>query len=280
MLRKIQSYGMILAGSGLTAAAFGLIILPQNFAAGGVTGFAVLLQRIVPCPLSALVLFLNALLFAAGWLCIGREFVLKSALTSLFFPLMLDIFQQVQFLSDLASDPLLSALLSGAALGAGSGLILLGNGSGGGFDVLGVILHKYLRLPVSPVMYFCDFAIIAAHAATNPLMQTIYGIIVIFIAGIVTNHLLSHGRSSGKLLIFSPQYEQIREELLHNQDVGMTFLDGETGYLRTPIKVIITVIPYDKINAVKRCVYRIDPNAFLLMETVRYVGGRGYTLSR
>lgn len=280
MLKKIQSYGMILNGCALTAAAFSFIILPQNFVAGGVTGLAIHLQKILPFSLSAVVFLLNALLFIAGWLCIGMEFVLKSALTSVFFPIMLDVLQPVSIFSELSSDPLLSALLAGGLLGAGTGMVLLGNGSCGGFDTLGIILHKYFRVPVSAVMFCCDFFVITAHAAANPLMQTIYGVLVVFLAGIVTNQLLSHGKSSAKVLIFSPQYEKIREELLHNQDVGMTFIDGETGYLRTPIKVIVTVIPYNKINAVKHCIYQIDPSAFLLMETARYVGGRGYTLSR
>ena len=60
----------------------------------------------------------------------------------------------------------------------------------------------------------------------------------------------------------------------------MTFLSGETGYRRDPIKVIITVVPHDKIEHIKRGVYKIDPTAFVLMDSVRYVGGRGYTISR
>ena len=62
--------------------------------------------------------------------------------------------------------------------------------------------------------------------------------------------------------------------------MGLTFLNGETGYLRRPIKVIVTVMPHRKIENVKKAVYRIDPTAFVLMDSIRYVGGKGYTLSR
>ena len=44
--------------------------------------------------------------------------------------------------------------------------------------------------------------------------------------------------------------------------------------------MIVTVMPHSKIESVKKAVYGIDPTAFLLLNSTRYVGGKGYTLSR
>ena len=52
----------------------------------------------------------------------------------------------------MSSDPLMSAILAGVLIGAGVGLVLLGDGSSGGFDIIGVILQKYFKVPVSIVM--------------------------------------------------------------------------------------------------------------------------------
>lgn len=280
MLKKMYSYGMILAGGTLTAMAFGLIILPQQFAAGGVTGLAVLLCRIIPLPVSAVVLFFNITLFSLGWLLVGREFALKTLAMSILFPVLLDFFQGLSILSDLSADPLFSSVLAGGMVGLGSGLILRGNGSSGGFDILGVILNKKWGIPVSLVMYLCDFAIIVPQMLSGSLLRTMYGVAVILISSLIVNQVLTYGKAEGQMLIFSQSYETIRKELLNYQDVGMTFLTGETGYLRQPIKVILTVVPHEKIETVKRSVHQIDPTAFVLMDTVRYVGGRGYTISR
>lgn len=280
MGKKLCSYALILVGAALTALAFGMIILPQSFAAGGVTGAAVVLTRLLPLPLSILVLALNAALFILGLLLVGREFVMKTALASLVFPVLLEFFQEHQLLSQLSADPLLSSLLAGAILGLGASLVLLGNGSCGGFDTLGVILNKRFGVSVSLVMYVTDTTVILIQAADRPLLNTVYGILVILVCSAVINMVLTRGTSEGQMMIFSQQYEAIRQELLGQCDVGMTFLDGETGYLRKPIKVIITVIPHDKIEPIKKTVYRIDPTAFVLMDTVRFVGGRGYTIQR
>ena len=66
-MEKLRSYLMIALGAALTAAAFGLIVLPQGMAAGGITGLSVLIGRALPLPVSAIVFALNAGLFLLGW---------------------------------------------------------------------------------------------------------------------------------------------------------------------------------------------------------------------
>lgn len=279
MKNKWTSYLLIVLGSTLTNAAFGLIILPQSFAAGGVTGLSAWLCKGVNLPLTTVYFLLSVALFILGLVFMGLDFSLKTFLTSLMSVALLELFSRIS-LPELASDPLLSSLLAGGLLGAGSGLILLGNGSGGGFDILGVILARKLHIPVALTMYLCDFFIILAHAFSASLLRTLYGILVILISNLMVNQVLTHGQAKGQMLIFSSEHEKIRCALLGQQDVGMTFLHGETGYLGQPIKVILTVIPHSKIEDVKRCVQQIDPTAFVLMDTVHYVSGRGYTLNR
>ena len=280
LMEKMRSYLMIALGTALTAAAFGLIVLPQGLAAGGITGLAVLLSRVMPLPVSAIVFVLNAGLFLLGWACVGRDFAFKTLLVSLLFPVLLELFQRLDLLAELSADPLISSLLAGGMLGFGTGLVLLGNGSCGGFDILGVVLNKKLGVPVSLVMFLCDGAVLIAQALKLGILNTVYGVLVILVSSFTINRVLTNGKEEGQMLIFSQKYEEIRRALLDDQDVGLTFLNGETGYMRRPIKVIVTVMPHSKIENVKKAVYGIDPTAFLLLNSTRYVGGKGYTISR
>lgn len=277
---KFRSYLLIALGTALTAGAFGLIVLPQRMAAGGITGLSVLLSRVLPLPVAAIVFVLNAGLFLLGWACAGREFAFRTLLVSLLFPVLLELFQRMDILAALCTDPLLSSLLAGGMLGFGTGLVLLGNGSCGGFDILGVVLNKKLGLPVSLVMFLCDSTVLISQALTVGVLNTVYGVLVILVCSFTLNRVLTNGKEEGQMLIFSQKYEEIRRALLEDQDVGLTFLNGETGYQRRPIKVIVTVMPHSKIENVKKAVYGIDPTAFLLLNSTRYVGGKGYTLSR
>ena len=65
-VQKVISAAELLIGTALTAAAFGLIILPQRFAAAGVTGFARTMTQFIPVPLSVMVFIVNMLLMILG----------------------------------------------------------------------------------------------------------------------------------------------------------------------------------------------------------------------
>ena len=280
MLKKLKSYLLVAFGSSLTACAFGIFVLPMGFAAGGVTGFAVLLQNVIPMPVSAIVLAVNLCLFAAGWFFVGKDFVLKTLMTSIIFPFVLEISGHLTLFSELYTDNLMCALLAGAVLGLGCGLILLGNGSGGGFDILGVILNRNFGIPVSVTMYMCDFIIILTQTVSNGILKTVYGVFVILLSSFIIEKVLLRGQSAGKMLIFSEKHDDIRQLLLEKLDVGMTYLKSESGYIGKETKIIMSVVHLDMVEKIKRNVYAIDPTAFVVVENVHFVGGRGYTMDR
>lgn len=280
MAKRIFSYFAIAAGGVLTAAAFGLFILKQDFVAGGVTGLSVVLQRFLPVNLSLIVLTINLILFALGWIFAGRDFIFKTLIMTLLFPALLDLFSRIDTFDELSQDPFLSSLTAGCMLGIGSGLILRANGSSGGFDIPGVILNRRFGIPVSAVMYACDCTVILCQAVSKPLMKTAYGILVILCCSFMINKVLMYGKSQVELFIFSKEYERIREELLKTFDTGMTFLNAESGYNRETTKVILTVIPYTKVHEVKKMVYSVDPTAFVVIDDIHSVAGKGYTLKR
>ena len=279
-MKLAKTYGMVVLGSCLTAFAFAFVVIPQGLAAGGVTGFAILLRNIIPLPISALVFLINLILFVLGWFVVGKDFVFKTLIASIVFPVALELAQHIHIFDELATDALGSSLIAGAILGLGSGMILSGKGSGGGFDVIGVVLNKNTGISVSFVMYYLDFGIILAQTVLNGMLKTVYGIIVIIVAGVVVEKLVVRGKSASRILIFSNHYEDICKELISNLDVGMTFVEGEGGYLRKHEKIIMTVVHFEMVEKIKRSVYSIDPSAFVMIDTVNYVGGRGYTMDR
>lgn len=156
----------------------------------------------------------------------------------------------------------------------------MGNGSGGGFDILAVILNRKLGVSVSVVMYLCDFAVILPQTFSEGILKTVYGLIVILVACIIIDKVLVRGKSAGRIFIFSDLGEEIRNQLIDKIDVGMTFLQAESGYNRKACKVIVTVVHLDMVEKVKRSVYAIDPAAFVVVDRVHYVSGRGYTMER
>lgn len=167
-----------LAGAALSAAAFGWFLLPRGFAAGGVTGLARLLHTVLPLALPVLVLALNLALLVLGWLCLGWAFAARTVAVSVLFPLLLAFFERVP-LPLPAHSAVPDALVGGALLGLGAGLVLRSGASSGGFDVLAVVLHRRRRIPMALVMNLCDGAVILLQAAGQPPAPTLCGLAAI-----------------------------------------------------------------------------------------------------
>lgn len=182
----------LLIGTALTAAAFGLLIVPRGFAAGGVTGLSSILARIVPVPLPVVVFVVNMGLLLLGLVFVGRKFVAKTISVSILFPAMLAFFSRYAP-DSAAQDPMLCAIAAGVMLGVGSGLVLHSGASSGGFDILAVILNKRFQVPVAAVMNVCDAAVILTQSMHQPLNQTICGILVITISAAIVGRIVTLG---------------------------------------------------------------------------------------
>lgn len=254
MKKKILSLAKILFGVALTDIAMGMIVLPQNFAVGGVTGLSVLLSKSIPLSVSMIVLFCNAILFILGYIFVGRKFILKTLLVS--------------------------AIIAGLLVGIGSGLVLKGDGSNGGFDILGVIFNKYFKISVAVVMNICDCLVLLAQALQKDFMQNVYGLIVIFICAFAVNRVLSYGQSQCEIMIMSKEHIKIKQRIYEEVDAGLTLLHAESGYLSEKMKVIMVVTQYKKIAKVKQIAVSEDPTAFVFVSDVHSVSGKGYTISR
>ena len=269
----------MLVGAALTAAAFGFIIVPQGFAAGGVTGLSRIIIRIIPVPLSVVVFIINMGLLILGLVFVGKEFVAKTAAISVLFPALLEVFSRYS-LRSIEQDPMLCTIVAGVTLGAGVGLILRSGASSGGFDILAVILNRKFKVSVAAVLNICDASVIIMQSLRQPLNQAIYGIMVITISAAIVSRIVTLGTGESQVMIFSEHHDAIRDALLHELDVGMTSFNAETGFRQKQIKVIVSVVPYQKVVPMKRIIMGADPTAFVVIGEIRNVLGRGYTLNR
>lgn len=269
----------LLIGTALTAVAFGMVIIPQGFSAAGVTGISRVLSDIIPVPISLIVFIINMILLIIAWVFVGKKFALKTVAVSVLFPTMLDIFLRFP-IEELYDEPMLSAFFSAVLLGAGSGLVLRSGASNGGFDVIAVIINRKYRIHISTIMNIFDAVVILAQAFGHEIVNTLYGILVITISAGFIGKVVSLGTGESQITIFSKYHDEIRDALLKDMDVGVTSLIAESGFTKTDMKVIVSVVPYEKVVPVKKIITSIDPTAFVVVDDIRSVLGRGYTLDK
>ena len=181
MKKRIQEYSLVLIGTTMCAAAFGMFILPEGFLAGGVTGSARLICTAIGIPVSALVLMINIALLLMGLIVMGRQFVSKSVFSSFYFPFALEMTQHVPLPLELLPVPVI-AVIAGTVLGIGAALVIRGKGSSGGYDIIAVILNHKFGMSIPIIVNGIDLALILTQIPGAALLNIIGGLLTIIVS--------------------------------------------------------------------------------------------------
>ncbi|MCX5856039.1 MAG: YitT family protein [Deltaproteobacteria bacterium] len=261
---------LLTAGSAACAVAINGLLIPQRFVSGGFTGLALAFHYLVPWLSVAVLYFLfNVPLFIASWFLVNRRFFLYSVVGMMIFSAAVAWVQVTIPLE----DPLLSALLAGIIMGAGSGVILRSLGSAGGTDILSVILLQ--RLSVQPGTTFLAFnvVILAVCVFLFSLEIVLYTLIYMYVSSQIINLVITGLSQRKAIFIVSLQWEAISRQILQEIHRGLTVLHGEGGYSGSQRRVLYTVVTFRELGLLKQIIRREDPGAFVVVTDTREVMG-------
>lgn len=281
MKQQLKRLPQLLIGNILLAFAICAFVVPHGFMMGGSNGIALFLQNFIPLPLSVLNGILNVALFLIGLFIMGKEFAATSLISTIIYPLIMAGFEQLPIDTLFADEnPLLCAIFCALVAGLGIGIVIRAGGSTGGMDIPPIIMHKFTGVPVGTWLLIFDSVIVIAQVCFNGLDGLLCSLLIIVLMSLVINKTIVTGEQKVQIIIISPAYEQIRQEILRTQDCGATMLDIETGMTQEPQKAVFSVVYSKKYPQIRDATLRIDPKAFIVTSEVSNVNGRGYTLAR
>ncbi len=259
-------------GSFLCALAVNGILIPQQFFGAGFTGLSLVIHYLVPSwPVAGVYLVLNVPLFALGWMYVGRRFFLYSIAGMLIFTGAL-AWTHVSFPVE---DKILSALLAGIVMGAGSGVILRSLGSGGGLDILSVIFVKRFSVRLGTTILAFNSLILTAGAALFSLEGAVYTLIYLYVNTRMLNVVVTGLSQRKAVFIISPEWERISHEIMERIQRGVTILKGRGGYTNRDIQILYTVIAFQELPRLKDLAREIDPDVFVVVsDTLEVMGTR------
>ncbi len=261
---------LIACGSIICSVAVNGILIPQQFFGAGFTGVAIIIHYLFsPLPMGVLYLLLNIPVFVLGWVYVGRRFFYYSIAGMLFFSAAL---QWIHLLVPV-QDRILSAILAGIIMGVGAGITLRSLGSGGGLDILSVILLKRFSVRLGTTMLAMNSLVLLAGGILFSLESALYTLIFIFVSSYIIN-LVVMGLSQRKsVMIISPEWENILREIVDKVHRGVTMIEGKGGYSGREIQILYTVTTFRELPRLKRLVRAIDPNVFMVVSDTLEVTG-------
>jgi uncharacterized membrane-anchored protein YitT (DUF2179 family) len=276
----IKNIVLVLLGNTIYALAVTMFILPNGLITGGTTGLALLFYNQMGIPITVFVSIFNIAMFALGAAVLGRAFTLTTLISTFYYPFILGILQEVPSLQHMTSDHLLSAIYAGIMIGVSIGVVIRAGASTGGMDIPPLVLNKKFGLSVSVVMYGFDFTILLSQMLFSNKEQVLYGILLVLIYTVVLDKVLLFGQSRTQVKIISEKYQEINQMIIKCLDRGSTLIYAETGYYHTKNLVVLTVVSNRELPKLNALVLSLDPKAFMIINQVNEVKGRGFTMEK
>lgn len=266
----------VLIGSLLYAISIHSFTSPNLIAPGGITGIATIANTVFGVPIGTVVMVLNIPVVIVGFMYVGKRFMIKTLISLAAFTLFADY-----LLTDVpvfTEDKLLAAIIGGAMMGAGLGLILSRNASAGGTDVIiKIILNKMPHLKFgNVVLIFNAMVLVLSTFAYKSLVPAMYASIALFICSKAIDSVLYGFHICKFVYIITPHADEISKGINEEMHRGATIIKSYGAYTKQERPTIMVVIRQSEYSRLKRIVYSIDSSAFMIITTANEVVGRGF----
>lgn len=270
----------VIVGNILYALAVKLFLLPANLISCGTTGLALMAEHFLHVPMSGFILVFNMVMLGLGWLLIGRQFAMTTILSSVMYPVTLEVLDRLLGNLVITENIFLNVIFAGLGLGVSLGIVIRAGASTGGMDIPPLILKKYFNIPVSVSLWVFDFFIMASQLIFHPLEDLLYGVILLILISGSLNKVMLLGTSKTEVKIISRKSDEIRQAVLSQVDRGVTMLHGTGGYHRQNTEVLLSVVSNYELPKIQQLARTIDPDCFMIISRVTEVWGRGFTYGK
>lgn len=250
---------------------------PNHFSFGGVTGIAIVLGEVLPITPATINFIINMALLVLGFVFLGKSFgvmtVYVSILTSVglsamehFFPLH----------APLTTEPVLE-LIFAIVLPAVSAAILFNMGaSGGGTDIVAMILKKYTSVSIGIALFFVDLAITVAACFVFDIQTGLFSFCGLMAKTLVIDGVIENINLCKYFTIVCDHPEPICEFITHTLNRSSTIYQAEGGYTHHKKYIILTVMRRSQAVQLRNFVKTEEPGAFIMITNSSEIIGKGF----
>lgn len=273
---SIKEFALITIGIFLVAISVVYFFEPNNIAAGGITGLAIVINHYIPfISIGPLVLMMDAILFIVALIVLGAKFGAKTIYSSFLLSTSMWIMQT--FIPINITNDLILATIFGTLISAvGMAIVFNANASTGGTDIIAKILNKFFHIEIGKSLLIVDFLVTLLGAVTFGINIGLYGILAVIINGVVIDNIIAGFKTKSEITIISEKNKEISKFILDDLERGCTFIKGIGGFTGKDTSILYTVLDRNEFIKLKNKIKEIDKNAFITVGEVHEVMGEGF----
>ena len=275
--KRLKEYLIITFAALIYGVGTSLLVDPNNLAPGGMTGLAIVLNRLVGIGTGMWFLILNIPILLIAIMKFGIRFTISTIYATTMISVFTDLCTKY-FGQYIIHDMILAVTIGSAMTAVAIGLIFKCHATSGGT----VVIIKLLRLRYphikTGILYIMTDMIVLVIAAIvfNDLAAAMYSFLSVLVVSAVVDFVL-YGRDGAKLIyIISDRPDIITARLLDELDIGATHVFAQGAYSGEKKKVIMCAIKKRLSPLAEDIVREEDPNAFMIITSASEIFGEGY----
>ena len=259
------------------------VMIPNGMTSGGMPGVVRLITHFFPELSYSLIYYaFSMVILIIAYFTMGKAEVARIIALAFAYPVMLFIFEHMDFELLDSPDPLLASLLIGICYGLATGIGYIGGFSSGGTDTIARVLKFKLfnHLRVGDIQMAMDVTIILISAFVFNTNVAFYAVINAVVAAKVISMVMLG--VSGRYVQFDiitsskEKREQITEYILKDVQRAVTTHASRGEYTKEERRTLSTICTPAESVKIKKYVAEVDPDAFATVMSLTNVWGKRF----
>lgn len=261
------------------AVGMNMFIVPAGIYSGGLMGICQLVRTLLTdwaglhfsFDIAGLLYYaLNIPIFLYAWKRMRRKTLVKTIVTVSFSTLFLALVPVRAILPD---DRLAAVIVGSLVCGSVCGLVLRCGSSGGGLDIVGLLMAMGKReTGVGQVYLIVNVVQFAAYALLFGAPVVIYSLISTFLSSFALDH-FHFQNINVEVKIITKRKDELADAILRGLGRGVTEWASVGAYTEEPSEVLYVIISKYEITRLRNIIAHCDPNAFFVIVDKVHVYG-------
>ena len=275
-MKKIKEYALTTLGIVLTAIALEYFFFPNDIAAGGVSGIALVINGVTGWNISIMVFILNIILFILAFVVLGKGFGGKSIYATVMLSVVMEIIERVFSPGILTDNMFLASFFGSALLAMGSAIVFHQGASTGGTSILAAIISKFTSLGVGTSLLLNDSIICLLAINVFGIDKGLFGFFSLILIGLLIDKFIDGFNTCKQVFIITSKAEMVVNFINKDINRGCTVLNGKGGYTDSEVKIVYTVLSSNQLITLKSFIKENNPEAFITVNDSKEVLGLGF----
>ena len=272
-----QEYAVLTIATLIMVVGIYVFKFPNNFSFGGVTGIAVILAKVTSITPGTWTFLINMALLVLGFVMLGKSFGIKTVYVSVLMSVSLSAIEKLFPMSHpLTSQPVLELIFAIFLPAFASAILFNVGASGGGTDILAMVLKKYTTFNIGTALFIVDLLITVAACFLFDPQTGLFSFTGLMAKSLVIDGVIENINLCKYFTIVCDDPQPICDFIMKNLNRSATVYKAEGAYAHRPKTVILTVMKRSQAVQLRNFVRRHEPGAFITITNSSEIIGKGF----